>query len=155
MVFVPFGLSDLFAPVARPNKKHTTKEIYTEKVRRSAPPWPKLQVIPWEGAPRPFWRSSSWREGTGASLGCLSLPRNVQGKELSVSALVLASSPHQRLLEIHMPGRYLRTVSSAEGGHFPGNLSYRWPEKRRIVGPIRAQLHYYVAGVGVVRVGPG
>lgn len=50
-VFAPFGLSDLFGLVARPNKKQATKETYMEKAGRWTSLWPKLRVIPWEEAP--------------------------------------------------------------------------------------------------------
>lgn len=51
VVFAPFGLSDLFGLVVRPNKRQATKEVYLEKVGRWTTFWPKLRVIPWEEAP--------------------------------------------------------------------------------------------------------
>jgi len=49
-VFAPFGLSDLFAMVVRPNKRQVTKEVYMEKASRWASIWPRLDVIRWEDA---------------------------------------------------------------------------------------------------------
>lgn len=49
-VFAPFGLSDLFGMVARPNKAIVSREIYEEKVSRWAARWPRLTVISWEGS---------------------------------------------------------------------------------------------------------
>lgn len=47
VVCAPFGLADLFAMIARPNKAIVTREVYEEKVARWAARWPKLTVIPW------------------------------------------------------------------------------------------------------------
>ena len=49
--FAPFGLSDLFALVVRPNRRQATKEIYMEKTKRWVQLWPKLKVIPWDDPP--------------------------------------------------------------------------------------------------------
>jgi hypothetical protein len=46
-VCAPFGLADLFAIVARPNKTIVTRDIYEEKTVRWAARWPRLRVIPW------------------------------------------------------------------------------------------------------------
>jgi hypothetical protein len=46
-VCAPFGLADLFAMVARPNKTLTTREVYEEKAARWASHWPQLRVLPW------------------------------------------------------------------------------------------------------------
>lgn len=47
VVCAPFGLADLFALVARPNKTLVTRDVYEEKTARWALRWPRLQVIPW------------------------------------------------------------------------------------------------------------
>jgi len=47
VVCAPFGLSDLLAMVARPNKAKVSREIYEQKVARWQAIWPKLRVIPW------------------------------------------------------------------------------------------------------------
>lgn len=47
VVCAPFGLSDLLAMVARPNKVKVSRQIYEEKVARWQAIWPELRVIPW------------------------------------------------------------------------------------------------------------
>jgi hypothetical protein len=47
VVCAPFGLSDVFAMVARPNKVIVSRDVYEEKVARWANRWPELTVIPW------------------------------------------------------------------------------------------------------------
>lgn len=47
VVCAPFGLSDLLAMVARPNKVKVSREIYEEKVARWQASWPKLRVVAW------------------------------------------------------------------------------------------------------------
>ncbi|MBO0729160.1 MAG: nucleotidyltransferase family protein [Acidimicrobiaceae bacterium] len=47
VVCAPFGLSDLFGMVARPNKAIISRDIYEEKVSRWAARWPRLRIIPW------------------------------------------------------------------------------------------------------------
>lgn len=49
-VFAPFGLSDLFGMVARPNKAIVGRDVYEEKVARWSSRWPLLRVIPWDQA---------------------------------------------------------------------------------------------------------
>jgi hypothetical protein len=46
-VCAPFGLRDVFAMVARPNKTIVSREVYEEKVARWAARWPRLTVLPW------------------------------------------------------------------------------------------------------------
>lgn len=46
--YTPFGLSDLFGMIVRPNKRQVTKEIYLKKVERWTKCWPRLVVIPWD-----------------------------------------------------------------------------------------------------------
>lgn len=46
-IYAPFGLNDLFAMTARPNKRQVTKKIYQEKVDRWSRNWPRLTVVPW------------------------------------------------------------------------------------------------------------
>jgi uncharacterized protein len=47
VVCAPFGLADLFAMVAMPNKAVITREVYEEKAARWASHWPQLSVLPW------------------------------------------------------------------------------------------------------------
>jgi len=47
-VYTPFGLTDLFSLIVRPNKARITKEIYQKKVNRWQKLWPKLNIIPWD-----------------------------------------------------------------------------------------------------------
>ena len=49
-VFAPFGISDLFGLIVRPNKRQITKERYVEKATRWASIWPKLRIIQWDEA---------------------------------------------------------------------------------------------------------
>ncbi|GBQ85528.1 hypothetical protein AA13595_1680 [Gluconacetobacter johannae DSM 13595] len=44
----PYGLSDLFGSVARPNKKQITREIYERKLARWKALWPELTIIGWD-----------------------------------------------------------------------------------------------------------
>jgi hypothetical protein len=46
-VCAPFGLRDVFAMVARPNKAIVSRDVYEEKVARWATRWPRLTIIPW------------------------------------------------------------------------------------------------------------
>ena len=46
-LYAPFGLSDLFRGIVRPNKKQITREIYAQKVDRWITAWPKLTVVTW------------------------------------------------------------------------------------------------------------
>ncbi len=45
--YAPFGLSDLFNLVVRPNKAQITRAIYEAKVKRWRALWPTLTVIDW------------------------------------------------------------------------------------------------------------
>lgn len=57
-VYAPFGLSDLFSMIVRPNKtqveyfltrdQSTSRGVYLEKAQKWAKAWPRLVVIPWE-----------------------------------------------------------------------------------------------------------
>jgi uncharacterized protein len=47
LVCAPFGLSDLFAMVVRPNKAQVDQAIYEAKATRWKQRWPHLVVIPW------------------------------------------------------------------------------------------------------------
>ncbi|HKF28033.1 MAG TPA: nucleotidyltransferase family protein [Candidatus Binataceae bacterium] len=47
-VYAPFGLTDLFNMIVRPNKLQTTKELYEAKTERWTRLWPKLQRLPWD-----------------------------------------------------------------------------------------------------------
>jgi len=51
----PYGLSDLFGLIVRPNKTQITRAVYQAKIARWTRLWPKLNVIAWDdrdsGAP--------------------------------------------------------------------------------------------------------
>jgi hypothetical protein len=47
-VYAPFGLTDLFGMIVRPNKMQITKELYEAKTERWTRLWPKLQRLPWD-----------------------------------------------------------------------------------------------------------
>lgn len=47
VVCAPFGLSDLYAMVVRPNKAIIDRAVYEAKAMRWVQTWPKLSVIPW------------------------------------------------------------------------------------------------------------
>ena len=46
-VFAPFGLSDLFELVVRPNKTQITRAIYETKTARWRNLWPQLRITDW------------------------------------------------------------------------------------------------------------
>jgi hypothetical protein len=47
-VYAPFGLTDLFSMIVRPNKMQITEELYEAKTERWIRLWPKLQRLPWD-----------------------------------------------------------------------------------------------------------
>jgi uncharacterized protein len=47
-VYAPFGLTDLFNMIVRPNKLQITRELYEAKTKRWTRLWPKLQRLPWD-----------------------------------------------------------------------------------------------------------
>ncbi len=49
-VYAPFGYTDLFDMVVRPNPRHFLPSVYFEKATRWRELWPTLTVLPWEGA---------------------------------------------------------------------------------------------------------
>jgi uncharacterized protein len=46
-VCAPFGLTDLFAMVVRPNAKLVSQAVYQAKAERWRHMWPRLTVLPW------------------------------------------------------------------------------------------------------------
>jgi uncharacterized protein len=46
-IFAPFGLSDLFGLIVRPNKTQITQAIYERKTARWRPLWPQLLITDW------------------------------------------------------------------------------------------------------------
>ena len=48
-VYAPFGYSDLFELVVRPNPRHFLPRVYYEKAARWRRLWPALTVVPWDG----------------------------------------------------------------------------------------------------------
>lgn len=47
-VIAPYGLSDLFDLIVRPNKVQITRAVYEAKIGRWHALWPRLQMLPWE-----------------------------------------------------------------------------------------------------------
>ena len=52
-VYAPYGLSDIFNLVARPNTVLAPRHVYQAKVRRWQRQWPSLTVLPWPGQAGP------------------------------------------------------------------------------------------------------
>lgn len=46
-VYAPYGLSDLFHKIVRPNKVQITENVYNNKVSAWLKKWPELTVVPW------------------------------------------------------------------------------------------------------------
>ncbi len=46
-IYAPYGLSDLFGMIVRPNKLFTTKQAYEKKVTKWIKKWPNLRIIPY------------------------------------------------------------------------------------------------------------
>jgi hypothetical protein len=46
-VCAPYGLTDLFGMVVRPNKVIVPRAVYEAKAARWAAVWPKLTVLAW------------------------------------------------------------------------------------------------------------
>ena len=46
-VFAPYGLSDLFGLVLRPNPALAPRQVYEAKVARWTGQWPELTALPW------------------------------------------------------------------------------------------------------------
>jgi hypothetical protein len=55
VVCAPFGLTDLFAMVVRPNRALIDQAIYEAKTARWATLWPRLSVLPWQPAMSSGW----------------------------------------------------------------------------------------------------
>lgn len=47
VISAPFGLSDLFSLIVRPNKAQITRSIYEAKAARWRTLWPRLTIIEW------------------------------------------------------------------------------------------------------------
>ena len=47
-IVAPFGLSDLFARIVRPNKLLVTQSVYEAKIERWRRYWPELIYLPWQ-----------------------------------------------------------------------------------------------------------
>jgi uncharacterized protein len=50
-LYAPYGLTDLFAMIARPNPVLAPAEVYAAKTARWALEWPRLTILPWPGQP--------------------------------------------------------------------------------------------------------
>lgn len=46
-VYAPYGLSDMFGMVVKPNKKQITKEVYENKCKKWLAKWPGLKITRW------------------------------------------------------------------------------------------------------------
>jgi uncharacterized protein len=46
-IYAPYGLSDVFNLVARPNPALASRDVYEAKARRWQRQWPALTVLPW------------------------------------------------------------------------------------------------------------
>lgn len=47
-IVAPFGLSDLFKGIVRPNKAIVTEDVYVSKTDRWRKHWPHLTYLPWQ-----------------------------------------------------------------------------------------------------------
>ncbi|KAF4973869.1 hypothetical protein FZEAL_9169 [Fusarium zealandicum] len=47
-IYAPWGFSDMFSLIVRPNKQIMTGEVYEKKVERWQKFWPELTIIPWK-----------------------------------------------------------------------------------------------------------
>lgn len=47
LIFAPFGLTDAFDMIVRPNKRQITEKIYNEMTLRLRKDWPTMQALPW------------------------------------------------------------------------------------------------------------
>ena len=52
-VYAPHGYEDLFAMVARPNRRLAPRSVYETKAARWRQEWPALTVLPWEHGNEP------------------------------------------------------------------------------------------------------
>lgn len=52
-VYAPYGLSDVFNLIARPNPVLAPRHVYQAKVLRWQQQWPSLTVLPWPGQRTP------------------------------------------------------------------------------------------------------
>jgi uncharacterized protein len=46
-VYAPFGLTDMFQGIVRPNKVQISQEVYEGKCKKWLAKWPTLTIIPW------------------------------------------------------------------------------------------------------------
>jgi uncharacterized protein len=51
VIAAPFGLSDLFDTIVRPNKIQITRAVYEAKVARWRAAWPALRIVDWMDPP--------------------------------------------------------------------------------------------------------
>jgi uncharacterized protein len=47
-IVAPFGLTDLLAPIVRPNRVLISREVYETKLRRWRSVWPLLETVAWD-----------------------------------------------------------------------------------------------------------
>jgi hypothetical protein len=51
LISAPFGLSDLFSAIVRPNKVQVSQAVYESKVTRWRSVWPRLNIVAWQEPP--------------------------------------------------------------------------------------------------------
>ena len=49
-IYAPFGYDDVFAMIARPNRRRELPHVYHQKAARWSIAWPALTVVPWNDA---------------------------------------------------------------------------------------------------------
>ncbi|CEI65652.1 hypothetical protein FVEN_g8908 [Fusarium venenatum] len=47
-IYAPWGLSDMFRLIVRPNQQIMTEETYTKKTTRWIKIWPEITIMPWK-----------------------------------------------------------------------------------------------------------
>ncbi|KAM5356724.1 hypothetical protein ACJ41O_003370 [Fusarium nematophilum] len=47
-IYAPWGFSDIFSLVVRPNQQTMTEDVYRKKVQRWQKVWPELTIVPWK-----------------------------------------------------------------------------------------------------------
>ncbi|KAL6920654.1 hypothetical protein ACHAPO_004663 [Fusarium lateritium] len=47
-IYAPWGLSDMFRLIVRPNQQIMTEETYTKKTTRWIKIWPEIRIMPWK-----------------------------------------------------------------------------------------------------------
>jgi hypothetical protein len=66
-IYAPYGLSDVFNLVARPNPVLATRDVYETKTARWQGQWPGLTVLPWRVLPAIAGRATAMAENDDRS----------------------------------------------------------------------------------------